>query len=417
MRIIPLLSAIVVAALLYLFVFERDLLTGGGAEAAEPAQETVTEVVEDTPSLPEGTISVVALKSVATQLDSAVLVRGQTEATRQVNVVAETTGQIVSKPLRKGSFVETGDLMCELDPGTREASLAEARARLSEATARRGEAESRVPEARARLIEAKARLSEAQVNQNAAQKLSEDGFASETRVKNAEAAVAAAEAGVEAANSGVSAAQSGIQSADASIESAAAGIAAAEKEISRLRLTAPFAGVLESDTAELGSLLQPGALCATIIQLDPIKLVGFVPEVDVDRIAPNARAGARLTSGREVVGNVTFISRSADTTTRTFRIEIEVPNADLTIRDGQTAEIIIASAGTAAHLVPGSAMTLNDAGTLGVRVAVDGVARFKPVTLLRDTVDGVWLAGLNAEEDIIVVGQEFVTDGVAEKSN
>jgi multidrug efflux system membrane fusion protein len=113
------------------------------------------------------------------------------------------------------------------------------------------------------------------------------------------------------------------------------------------------------------------------------------------------------------VGEVTFLSRSADPETRTFRVEIEVPNADLAIRDGQTAEIAIASAGVNAHLIPQSAMTLNDDGTLGVRM-VDGddIVAFAPVTIMRDTMQGVWVTGLPDTADVIVVGQEYVTAGV-----
>ena len=75
--------------------------------------------------------------------------------------------------------------------------------------------------------------------------------------------------------------------------------------------------------------------------------------------------------GAQVVGKVTFLSRSADPTTRTFRVEIEVPNKELKIRDGQTAEILIGAAGAQAHLVPGSALTLNNDGALGLRAVDD----------------------------------------------
>lgn len=186
----------------------------------------------------------------------------------------------------------------------------------------------------------------------------------------------------------------------------------AEEDIERLTIRAPFSGLLETDTAELGTLMQPGALCATIIELDPIKLVGFVPEAQVHRVEIGAMAGARLATGAEVAGEVTFLSRSADPQTRTFRVEILVPNADFVIRDGQTADILISTAGTPAHLLPASAMTLNDDGALGVRIVVDGIARFMPVTMLRDTARGVWLAGLPDQADVITIGQEFVTDGV-----
>jgi len=73
----------------------------------------------------------------------------------------------------------------------------------------------------------------------------------------------------------------------------------------------------------------------------------------------------------------------------------------------------VASDGRQAHLVPQSSLTLNDAGALGLRtITAENTALFMPVTLLRDTVDGVWVADLPDTVNIITVGQEFVIDGV-----
>jgi multidrug efflux system membrane fusion protein len=409
MKIVPILTALLVSATLYFAVFERDrlmefartsspLATATDAEAPIEADE-VADVSETDMDESDVGVRVVALRSTAQSIDSAVVLRGRTEAARQVTVASETSGLVISEPLRKGAYIAAGEDLCRLDPGIREASLAEARARLAEA---RG----RVPEAQAATAEATARVREAEINANVARSLSADGFASETRVISAEAVVEAAAAGVQRASSAVS-------SAEAGIEAAMAGVAAAEREIERLTIKAPFAGLLETDTAELGTLMQPGAGCATIIQLDPIKLVGFVPETDVDKIIVGAQALATLATGDQTGGRVSFLSRSADETTRTFRVEIEVPNRDLAIRDGQTVEIIVASDGNQAHLLPQSSLTLDDEGTLGVRTIDDAQnALFLPVTLLRDTIEGVWVAGLPDAVDVIVVGQEFVIDGV-----
>ena len=353
MRLLSILTAVLVAGFLYFLVLERDTLLGFASGDEEVAtEETAPEEAPEEPL-----VSVVAQRSLAQSVDSAVILRGQTEAARQVEVKAETSGLVVSEPLRKGAEIEAGELLCELDPGTRPAALAEA----------------------------KARLAEADINARAAERLSDDGFASETRVVSARAALQTAQAAVEAA----------------------------EKEIERLEIRAPFAGLLESDTAELGSLMQPGSPCATVIQLNPIKLVGFVPETEVGRVTLGAMAQARLATGQDVVGQVTFLSRSADPLTRTFRLEIEVNNEAEAIRDGQTVEIIVAAEGNSAHLLPQSSMTLDDNGRLGVRlVGEEDKAEFAPVTLLRDTTEGVWLAGLPTEVAVIVAGQEFVTDGV-----
>lgn len=435
MRLFPIITAVLVMAVLYLVVFERDrLLSFAGNEATAPVEEVAAEAPAPPPAAeeeePARVVSVVAMRSGAKLVDSAVVLRGRTEAARQVNVSAETSGRVMSDPLRKGAMVETGQLLCALDPGTRVDNLAEAEARLAEAQARLPEAQARIPEAeaglktaQAQLAEAKARLAEAQINETAATKLSQDGFASETRVKSAlasleaaRAGVAGAESGVVSAGTGIETARSGVASARAAILSADASVAAAKREIERLEIHAPFGGLLESDTAELGSLLQPGALCATVIQLDPVKVVGFVPETSVSRVETGARAGARLASGQDVIGQVSFVSRSADEQTRTFRVEITVPNPDLAISDGQTADILIEAEGEMAHLVPQSALTLSNDGTLGMRL-IDSAqkARFHMVEVIRDTPTGIWVRGLPEEAEIIILGQEFVIDGVPVK--
>ncbi|MEM9972071.1 MAG: efflux RND transporter periplasmic adaptor subunit, partial [Pseudomonadota bacterium] len=94
------------------------------------------------------------------------------------------------------------------------------------------------------------------------------------------------------------------------------------------------------------------------------------------------------------------------------RVDIEVDNSDLSIRDGQTAEIGIQADGEVAHLLPQSALTLDNDGRLGVRLVEDNAAAFAPVSVLRDTTEGIWVAGLDEQAEVIVVGQEFVTDGV-----
>ncbi len=400
MRIVPILIAILVSALIYAFVFERErllaLLPAPTPEASETASDTPdTDASSNAPDK----VGVVAIHSQARVIDSAVILRGRTEADRLVELRAETSGLVISEPLRKGAFVAKGDLLCRLDPAARNANLAEARARLAEAM-------TRIPEAEARAAEARAQLAEAEINVNAAENLERGGFASQTRVAATRADLSSARASVQSASSGLEAARAGI-------ESARATISAAESEIARLEITAPFEGVLETDTAEIGSLLQPGALCATVLQLDPVALVGFVSEMQVARVERGAMATARLASGQTVEGRVTFLSRAADNTTRTFRVEIEVPNPGLTLRDGETAEIMISAEGRTAHLLPQSALTLDDEGTLGVRI-VDAESRalFTPITLLRDTPQGVWMTGLPESADVIVIGQEYVTDGV-----
>jgi multidrug efflux system membrane fusion protein len=421
------LTALLVVVALFYAVLERDALlrlagrlTGGEAAETAPvaAPESPVAIAEAEAAEGEAPVGVRVLRSDAKEVADAVLVRGQSEAARQVVVRAETSGTVVSEPLRKGAFVEAGQVLCELDPGSRGADLIEAEARLAEARSRLPEAEAGIPEAEARVAEAEARLQEALIIQNAASRLSEGGFASDTQVASSAVALRSAEAGVTSARTGLETNKAELESARAGIQSAEAAVERARVEMEKLTVRAPFAGLLETDTAELGALLDMGeADCATVLQLDPMRIVGFLPEAQVDRIEVGARAGARLASGLETTGRVTFLSRSADEMTRTFRVEVTVENDDLTIRDGQTAEMLVETAPTVAHLVPASALTLDDEGRLGLRVVEEGRAAFAPVELIRDTVEGVLLTGLPERVDIIVTGQEYVTDGVAVRAD
>ena len=372
MRVVPLITATLVLLALYMFVMERETLQAlAGIDAA--AQSAPSEQVPDAAVATDDAalFAVVVERFSERDMEGAIVLRGRTATSRQVDVRAETTGSVISQPVMRGSIVNEGDVLCEIDPGTRAARLAEAEARVTEAAAR---------------------LAEAQVNFDTTQRLSEGGFSAQNRVATAEAALQAARSGVEAAQ---------------------AGAEAARAELARLTITAPFGGILEANSAETGSLLSAGGLCATVIQLDPLLVIGYAAETQIDRLALGAMAGARLSNGVEVVGQVTFLSRSSDPATRTFRVEVTVPNPDLALRDGMSADILIAATASRGHLVPGSALTISNEGVLGMRL-VDENNRtfFAPVTVMRDAPQGFWVSGLPAEADVIVVGQEYVTDGI-----
>lgn len=434
MRLFSLLAALVLSLVIYGIVFEREQLTElvSPSERDQAAESAANENASDSPDnedgdTADGVVGVIAVRSDARDVETVVNLRGQTEAFRQVDLSAETDGAVVSEPLRKGAFVNEDDVLCRIAPGTREAVLAEMLARLAEAEAQVPAAEAQIPESEARIeearaqsLEARARLREAEINFNAAERLIEGGFASQTRLAQTEAEVQGAKAQIVSADAALKAAETGLETVSASIEAARAGVesaqaavAAARKELERLEMKAPFSGLLESDTAELGSFLMTGARCATIIQLDPIMLVGFVPETEISKVRTGSTATARLASGEMVEGEVTFVSRSADPTTRTFRVEIEVANPDFELRDGQSAEIKVSAQTVQAHLLPQSALTLSDEGVLGVRiVATDNTARFLPISILRDAMEGVYITGLPQVANVIVIGQEFVADNV-----
>ena len=129
-------------------------------------------------------------------------------------------------------------------------------------------------------------------------------------------------------------------------------------------------------------------------------------------VAIGDTAEAVLVDGETVKGTVRYISREASPTTRTFRIEVAIPNPDNRIPAGMTSEITVRAASTDAVVLPRSVVTLNANGDLGIR-AVDRESKivFYPIDLVDDTARGFVLGGIPADAQIVVAGQDLVAEG------
>jgi multidrug efflux system membrane fusion protein len=113
-----------------------------------------------------------------------------------------------------------------------------------------------------------------------------------------------------------------------------------------------------------------------------------------------------------MTGRIRYVAHDADPTTRTYHLEITVPNPQLTVRSGLSADVRIAAGSGPAHLVPVSALVLDSAGRQGLRyVTDDGRVAFAPVTVMEQTPQGAWVRGLSGPTRIITVGQSYVAEG------
>ena len=178
------------------------------------------------------------------------------------------------------------------------------------------------------------------------------------------------------------------------------------------KIVAPFSGYLETLRVEEGDFLNTGAVCAALIDPDPMLVVADIAEKDISQVQLGSEATAKLISGRYISGEVTFIASSADKNTRTFRVEISVDNKDRSIRDGVSAEIFIKGTEEPAHKISPAILSLNDQGKLGVRTVTDNNrVEFKEINILEDTSSGMWVSGLAEEARIITLGQEYVFQG------
>ena len=181
-------------------------------------------------------------------------------------------------------------------------------------------------------------------------------------------------------------------------------------ELNRTEVKAPFSGYIEK-IVKPGNFLERGQICATIIQLNPITFVAEVPESDINKVSEGQQVVLNLITGETIEGKLTFVSKSASSLTRTFKVEAEIENKNGLIRDGITSEMIIKTSKIKAHKITPSVLMLNDKGILGIKVIRDlEIVKFLPVTILEDSEDGIWVTDIPNQIQLITQGQGFVED-------
>ena len=196
----------------------------------------------------------------------------------------------------------------------------------------------------------------------------------------------------------------------------------ARKHLADTRLTAPISGVVARRSIEIGATVAPGQPAYTIVALDPMRVRVGVPESDIGRITQGAPATVRIPAlDTSFTGRVSLIGVAADPATRSYTVEISVPNPARRLRDGMVAEASITTkAMTSAILVPAAAVlhegTVNGA-TIVYVVDHDGArAHARRVTTGAARGDSLEIAsGLDASDRVVVAGQQRLREGAAIK--
>jgi multidrug efflux system membrane fusion protein len=199
---------------------------------------------------------------------------------------------------------------------------------------------------------------------------------------------------------------------EAALKGAQAQLQSAKLELERTIIKTDVPGVVQDPLANVGAMLNMGQPCATVVRLDPMLFVASVPEARVGYAKLGLKAAVTTVNGDKAEGTVTYIAATANEDTRSFPVEIDLPNAENKLRDGVTADAVV-NVGTApVHILPQSVLTLDDKGVLGIRTVEAGnKVAFHAVTIIKDTRDGVWVVGLPFKINVITVGQEFVQPG------
>lgn len=294
--------------------------------------------------------------SEARQYSRQVLARGRTSPNREVILKAEISGRVIAVPAAKGQAVAAGDVVCELAKEDR-------------------------PQ---RVVEAEAAVAQAEIDYQGALKLKQKGYQSE----------------------------SAIAEAKARLESAKATLAQTRVNLANTRIVAPFSGFVDDRPVEVGDYMDRTNICAELVEINPLKVVARLSEREVVKVSMGSEASVKLATGEQVSGKVVYLSHLADPQTRTYEMDVLLPNPDFHLRAGVASQIEVFADQVMAHRIPASLLALDDAGEAGVKIVDDeDRVQFIELNLVGDDGEGVWITGLPDKVRLITVGQEYVSSG------
>ena len=290
------------------------------------------------------------------EIDRSITVQGQTIYNKKIDVKSETTGNITELNFKRGDNIKKGSLLVKISNGNRNELLNSAK----------------------ELIELY------ELEYSTTKKLIDKGLSSKSK----------------------------LALASYNLTDAKSKLKNIQLDIENTNIKAPFDGIITETFIELSDFVTTGNILLTVVSLNPIKIKGYLSEFDIDKIKKNTNALIENSNGIKKTGKISFISPTAETSTRTFEILIEADNSDLLFKSGITTSIKIEGSKQQAHKIPPSILTLQDDGTIGVKALTDNnKVIFYPIKKVRDSSDGMWVSGLPNKINLIISGQEYVNTG------
>ncbi len=281
---------------------------------------------------------------------------GRSQASKNIIVRAEAEGLITEIIANEGDAIETGAEIIKID----------------------------VREKRERVRESRELVKQRKIEYDAAKKLIKQGFASDVRLAQTQSAY----------------------------ESARASLTRAQIDLDKTIVKAPFDGILGKRHVDIGDYVRIGDPLSELVDLNPLEITVFLNEKEIIQLKKGAKATLTFINGEKRDGFVKFIAPAADEDSRTFRVDVEIDNEDMSLPAGLTAQVDIEVRSKQAYQIPPSILTLNDAGDVGVKVVSnENKAVFTPITIIDDSPSSMWVTGLEGDVRVVTVGQDFLVPG------
>jgi multidrug efflux system membrane fusion protein len=327
------------------------VLTG----SVQSSHEVFDKEVSSTPATNPKVVVKTSLSS-AKLIHKVLTLTGYVEPYRMVTLRAETSGKVVSTSVERGQRVKVDQLLITLSMNDREAKLKQAKTSLQQ------------------------RKSDWLANK----KLQNKGLRAKNTVLNHAALVATAEA----------------------------ELAQIQEDILYTQIQAPFAGILDQRPLEVGDFVDRADKAAVLIDDSYVLINVQIPQHHLASIQQGQKVTARLITGVEVTGYVSYIASLANAETRSFTVEIQVPNPEQKSWLGLSSHVEFPLTQHSVHLISPALLNLDYQGDLYVKTLGEGYrVDTYPVSIIRHETKGVWVSGLPEYVNLLIQGQGYYQKG------
>lgn len=345
-------------------------------------------------------VTVRTIKARPEHVERVVEITGTLRGAEEIVVSAEVEGRVEKIGADLGDEVKAGQTLVQLAKETPRLLVAQADADYATALARAGTnddgIESAVPDAVAAVRRARADAEEAARALKRTEELFGKQVASQAELDAARTRASVTDAALGAA----------IDDAAANIANAKskrAALALAKKRLSDTSISSPVQALVAERLVGLGELVKPAQPVMRVVQTNPLKLKGDVPERYADVVRPGMALDIAVAAvGFTVKGKVSRVGPMIDASSRTFVIEAELDN-DGSLKPGSFASAsVVVGDDEVVFAVPETAIS-SVAGVSKVFVYDDGKAADRRVQLLRKRGSEALITGDVRDGDAIIV--------------
>ena len=197
----------------------------------------------------------------------------------------------------------------------------------------------------------------------------------------------------------------------ARLESAKSQLSILQEQLADSVIKAPVSGRLEMVHVDVGERLRRDGAAATILGMDKLLVIVAVPQTNIAEVSIGDPVDIDVAGAGMRKGQVTKIASKTSSTTRTFDVEITVPNEDRSLRAGLSLEASIDIGYTDGFGMSPAHLSVAGDGSLTAKIAVDGKVVSVPVEMVRSGVAQVFVSGLPNDATLLTFGQAFVEAG------